>query len=87
MFIPNESAMKFFNTTQAKHLLKQTLDIAQQEPVIIQKHRKYFAVLLSSARYSELLAYEDKYLHNLAVLVEKEGFIGTEASRNLLDSI
>lgn len=79
--------MKKVNATQAKQYFGELLNDAQQEPVAIQKHQKDFAILLSSARYQELLAFEDKCLHNLAVLAEKEGFIGVEASMNLLDSI
>lgn len=79
--------MKKINATQAKQYFGELLNDAQQEPVAIQKHQKDFAILLSSARYQELLAFEDKYLHDLAVLAEKEGFIGAEASMKLLDNI
>ncbi|MCK9609132.1 MAG: type II toxin-antitoxin system Phd/YefM family antitoxin [Methylomonas sp.] len=79
--------MKIINATQAKQAFGELLNNAQQEPVVIQKHQKDFAILVSSARYQELLAFEDTCLHNLAVMAEQEGFIGTEASKNLLDSI
>jgi PHD/YefM family antitoxin component YafN of YafNO toxin-antitoxin module len=79
--------MKIINATLAKQTFGELLNNAQQEPVAIQKHQKDFAVLLSSARYQELLAFEDQCLHGLAVLAEQEGFIGVEASKNLLDSI
>jgi len=79
--------MKKINATQAKQYFGELLNNAQQEPVAIQKHQKDFAILLSSARYHELLAFEDKCLHDLAVLAEQEGFIGSEASMKLLDSI
>lgn len=79
--------MKIINATQAKQTFGELLNNAQQEPVAIQKHQKDFAILLSSARYQELLAFEDQWLHGLAMLAEQEGFIGVEASKNLLDSI
>lgn len=79
--------MKTINATQAKQLFGELLNNAQQEPVVIQKHQKDFAILLSSSRYHELLEFEDKCLHSLAVAAEQEGFIGAEASKNLLDSI
>jgi PHD/YefM family antitoxin component YafN of YafNO toxin-antitoxin module len=79
--------MKKINATQAKQNFGELLYKAQQEPVAIQKLQKDFAILLSSARYQELLAFEDKYLHDLAVLAEQEDFIGAEASMKLLDSI
>ncbi|WKJ90930.1 type II toxin-antitoxin system Phd/YefM family antitoxin [Methylomonas montana] len=79
--------MKTINATQAKQSFGELLNNAQQEPVAIQKHQKDFAILVSSARYQELLAFEDTCLHNLAVLAEQEGYIGADASKNLLDSI
>lgn len=79
--------MKIVNATQAKQSFGDLLNNAQQEPIAIQKHQKDFAVLLSSERYQELLAFEDKCLHDLAVQAEQEGFIGSEASLALLDSI
>lgn len=79
--------MKIINATQAKQAFGELLNNAQQEPVAIRKHQKDFAILVSSARYQELLAFENTCLHNLAVLAEQEGFIGAEASKNLLDSI
>ncbi|WP_446809796.1 type II toxin-antitoxin system Phd/YefM family antitoxin [Methylomonas sp. 2BW1-5-20] len=79
--------MKTINATQAKQTFGELLNSAQQEPVAIQKHQKDFAILLSSARYQELLGFEDTCLHNLAVLAEQEGYIGADAGKGLLDSI
>jgi len=79
--------MRTFNATQAKQLFGELLNNAQQEPVVIQKHQKDFAILLSSSRYQELLEFEDKCLHGLAAAAEQEGFIGADASKSLLDSI
>jgi len=79
--------MKIINATQAKQAFGELLNSAQQEPVAIQKHQKDFAILLSSARYQELLAFEDTCLHNLAVLAEQEGYIGADAGKKLLDGI
>lgn len=82
-----ETYMKTVNATQAKQLFGDLLNNAQQEPVVIQKHQKDFAILLSSSRYQELLEFEDRCLHGLALAAEQEGFIGAEASRRLLDDI
>jgi PHD/YefM family antitoxin component YafN of YafNO toxin-antitoxin module len=79
--------MKIINATQAKQCFGELLNNAIQEPITIQKHQKNFAVLLSSDRYQELLAFEDKCLHDQAVQAEYEGFIGVEASLALLNSI
>lgn len=79
--------MKTVNATQAKQSFGDLLNNAQHEPVVIQKHQKDFAILLSSSRYQELLEFEDRCLHGLALAAEEEGFIGTEAGKSLLDSI
>jgi len=75
------------NATQAKQKFGDMLNKILTEPVVIQKHQKDFAVLLSSERYQELIAFEDKCLHDLAVRAEQEGFVGVEASQSLLNSI
>jgi PHD/YefM family antitoxin component YafN of YafNO toxin-antitoxin module len=79
--------MKTINATQAKQKFGDMLNKVLTEPVVIQKYQKDFAVLLSSERYQELIAFEEKCLHDLAVKAEQEGFVGIEASRSLLDSI
>lgn len=79
--------MKTISTIQIKEQISEVLKAASIEPVSIVEQQKDIAVLLSSERYQELLGFEDKYLHDLAVFAEQDGFIGTEASRALLDSI
>ena len=79
--------MKTINATQAKQKFGDMLNKVLTEPVVFQKYQKDFAVLLSSERYQELIAFEEKCLHDLAVKAEQEGFVGIEASRSLLDSI
>jgi len=79
--------MKTINATQAKQNFGDMLNKILTEPVVIQKHQKDFAVLMSSERYQELIAFEDKCLYDLAVRAEQEGFVGVDASQSLLDSI
>lgn len=79
--------MKTVNATQAKQCFGELLNNVLQEPIAIQKHQKDYAVILSSERYQELLAFEDACLHDLAIKAEREGFIGAEASLALMDSI
>jgi PHD/YefM family antitoxin component YafN of YafNO toxin-antitoxin module len=55
--------MATINATQVKQYVNELLDKAVTEPVVIQKHHKDFAVLLSSDRYQELLAYENNCLN------------------------
>jgi PHD/YefM family antitoxin component YafN of YafNO toxin-antitoxin module len=79
--------MKSINVLQIEEQIDEALKIVLTEPVAIMQQQKDIAVLLSSERYQELLGFEDKYLHDLAMAAEQEGFIGIEASRSLLDSI
>lgn len=79
--------MKTISSIQIKEQINEALKAVALEPVAITQHQKDVAVLLSSERYQELLGFEDKYLHELAMVAEQDGFIGTEASCSLLDGI
>ena len=85
--ILGETFMKTINVMQIEENINSALKMVVTEPIAIMQQQKDIAILLSSERYQELLNFEDKYLHELAVTAEQEGFIGTEASRSLLDSI
>ena len=79
--------MKTINAIQIEEHIDEALKTVLVEPVAIVQQQKNVAVLLSSERYQELLGFEDKYLHELAIVAEQNGFIGVDASRALLDSI
>ena len=72
--------------TELKNRLGQYLDIAETDPVIVEKSGRVKSVLISNATYEKLLAYEDAYWASKAKIAESEGYLGTKASKALLDS-
>ncbi len=71
--------------TELKNRLGQYLEAAQHEPVIIEKSGRESSVVLSKRRYDELVDLEDKLWDMKAQEAEKEGFMGDEEIRQLLD--
>ena len=76
---------------RAKNRFGEMLDTAQREPVIIQKHGRTVAVLLSGRDYEEyqrLVGLDDAWWGEQAMKVLKNPkFIGPEKSRRLLDDL
>ena len=75
----------------AKNRFGELLDTAQREPVIIQKHGRTVAVLLSGHDYEEyqrLVGLDDAWWGEQAMKVLKNPkFIGPEKSRKLMDDL
>lgn len=71
--------------TELKNRLGQYLDAAETDPVIIKKSGRVKSVLISNAMYEKFLTYEDAYWADKAKLAEKNGYLGAEASANLLN--
>lgn len=75
----------------AKNRFGEMLDTAQRTPVVIQKHGRTVAVLLSGRDYEEyqrLVGLDDAYWGERAMKVLKNPkFIGPEKSRKLLDDL
>ena len=70
--------------TELKNRLGQYLDVAETDPVIVEKSGRIKSVLISNAMYEKFLAYEDAFWAAKAKQAEEEGYLGTEASANLL---
>jgi antitoxin Phd len=77
--------MQQVSTTELKNRLGLYLDISETAPVIIQKSGRVKSVLISNSMYKEFLAYEDAYWAAKANAAEKQGYLGTEASEELLN--
>ncbi len=75
----------------AKNRFGEMLDTAQREPVVIQKHGRTVAVLLSGRDYEEyqrLVGLDDAYWGERAEKVMKEGkFLGHEKSMKYINSV
>ena len=70
--------------TEFKNRLGQYLDMAETDPVVVEKSGRIKSVLISNAMYEKFLAYEDAYWANKAKQAEDEGYLGTEDSADLL---
>ncbi len=73
---------------EAKNRFGEVLDTAQREPVIIKKHGRAFAVVLSADAYARLEALEDAWWGEQAKRVmKKPAFIGTKKSAECIASV
>ncbi len=70
--------------TELKNRLGRYLDAAETNPVFIKKSGRNKSVLISNAMYEKLLAYEDAYWASKAKMAEEEGYLGEQASEELL---
>ena len=70
--------------TEFKNRLGQYLDVAETDPVVVEKSGRIKSVLISSAMYEKFLAYEDAFWADKAKQAEKEGYLGEKASADLL---
>jgi antitoxin Phd len=73
--------------TEFKNRLGKYMDVAETDPVIVNKSGRVKSVLISSAMYEQFLAYEDAYWASKAKRAEEDGYMGTDASEDLLASI
>ena len=72
------------NATELKNRLGRYLDASETSPVIVEKSGRRKSVLISNAMFEKLLAYEDAYWESKAKIAEEEGYLGEEASKELL---
>ena len=73
--------------TEFKNRLGRYLDVAETDPVIVKKSGRAKSVLISSAMYETFLAYEDAYWASKAKQAEEDGYLGSKASEDLIESI
>ncbi len=69
---------------EAKDKFGVLVDTARREPVTITKHNRPAVVVISSERYAELEALEDKMLLAAARRSEKGGFLTSDETADFL---
>ncbi len=79
--------MKALAAKDAKNGFGRLLDMAQREPISIEKKGRPVAVVLSTEEYQRLENLEERYWADRAAQVEKEGFIGKDKSESLLSDL
>ena len=72
---------------EAKDKFGVLVDTARREPVTITKHNRPAVVVISSERYAELEALEDKMLLAAAKRSEKGGFLTAEETADFLQEV
>ena len=74
----------------AKNRFGEMLDAAQRTPVVIQKHGRTVAVLLSAHEYEayqRLVALDDAWWGEQAKKAKKGGMLGVKKTREYIDSV
>ena len=79
--------MRNLAAREAKNNFGHMLDMAQREPVTIQKKGRDVAVILSIEDYQQLEELEDKLWALMAMEAEKEGFLTAKQSKKFLDDL
>jgi len=70
--------------TEFKNRLGRYLDASESRPVIIKKSGRIKSVLISHQLYEKFLALEDSYWANLAKKAEADGYLGEDATEEIL---
>lgn len=79
--------MTTITSREAQNKFGQLLDEAQKEPVVITRHERPVAVVLSRERYEELEALEDAVWAARARRAAKGGFLRTDESTAFLEEL
>lgn len=79
-----ERMMKTLGAAEAKNHFGNLLDMAQREPVVIEKKGRAVAVVLSVQEYERLQALEEAWWIARATEAQADGFIGTDESEALI---
>ena len=72
------------NATEFKNRIGQYLDMAETDPVLVNKSGRPKSVLISHKMYNKFMALEDAYWAQKAAEAEAEGYLGKEATDSAL---
>ncbi len=79
--------MKTINSKEAQNNFGALINSAIKQPVVINKHGKPVAVLISFEEYEEYLKLEDLYWELKAHIASSSGFLSKEESEDFLNKI
>ncbi len=79
--------MTKITSREAQNRFGQLLDEAQKEPIVITRHERPVAVVISRERYEELEALEDAVWAARASRSAKGGFLGVKESAAFLEEL
>lgn len=78
--------MKIANATDVKNRFGEFMEHARQEPVTVHRTGRPAVVIVSHQEYERLTALEDAFWGMRAAQAEREGFVGTDAAAEFLQS-
>jgi len=70
--------------TEFKNRIGRYLDVAETDPVLVQKSGRPKSVLISHRMYEKFMALEDAYWEHKAVEAEAEGYLGEKTTETFL---
>jgi len=79
--------MTTITSKEAQNRFGHLIDMAQREPVIVTRHDRPVAVVLSSEDYKRFEAFEDAIWAERARNAAKSGFVGKEESTSFIERI
>ncbi|HVO01037.1 MAG TPA: type II toxin-antitoxin system prevent-host-death family antitoxin [Candidatus Cybelea sp.] len=81
--------MRRFSATEAKQRLSELLDAAQREPVLIRKHERDIAVVMSADEYRRLrglnVAELERLVHRVSARAKRRGLTEEKLTKLLAD--
>lgn len=77
--------MRYFTAKDAKNQFGRMLDAAQREPVLVSKHGRPVAIVLSYEEYERLDELEKAFWAGKAGAADAEGYLGRRESERLLN--
>lgn len=75
------------SSKEAQNHFGELMSLVNKEPVIIQKHGKPSAVMMSHEAYEKFMMFEDLYWASKAKSASINGFLSAEESDDFLNSI
>jgi prevent-host-death family protein len=81
-----DNAMKYFTAKDAKNQFGRLLDQSRVEPVLVVKHGRPVAVLVSFEEYERVEALERAYWAGKAGAAERDGYLGISETEALIDT-
>ena len=76
--------MKNITATEFKNRIGRYLDMAETDPVLVQKSGRPKSVLISHRMYEKFMALEDAYWAHKAIEAETEGYLGEKTTEKFL---
>ncbi len=71
--------------TEFKNRIGRYLDVAETDPVLVEKSGRPKSVLISHRMYEKFMALEDAYWAQKAIKAEAEGYLGEKTTEKLLN--